>query len=256
MDKQDTNHTQSHEQPLPIYSVIIPTRNEEEHLPGCLSNLQYAIQNAGITAEIIVVLNRCTDRTEEIARQAGCRLVREDAKNLSKIRNAGAREARGRILVTVDADSRVCAHLFEHLQTIMENPQIHGGGVLILPERWSLGILLTMLCLVPVALWYGISAGLFFARREAFFSIGGFNEAMVSVEDIDFARRLKAYARSQKGSFANVYRAWIITSCRKFDAFGDWYFIKNLPKVLRLFQGRDQVLANQVWYDFPRKPSD
>jgi len=54
---------------------------------------------------VIVILNRCTDRTGEIACEWGARTVQEDEPNLSKIRNAGAEVAKGRILVTCDADS-------------------------------------------------------------------------------------------------------------------------------------------------------
>jgi glycosyltransferase involved in cell wall biosynthesis len=45
------------------------------------------------------------DRTEEIAVSLGCRMVREDARNLSRIRNAGVSAATGEMIVTIDADS-------------------------------------------------------------------------------------------------------------------------------------------------------
>ena len=58
-----------------------------------------------LDVEHIVVLNRCTDRTEDIAVFGGCRVVHENAQNLSRIRNAGFTEARGNIVVSIDADS-------------------------------------------------------------------------------------------------------------------------------------------------------
>ena len=61
--------------------------------------------------EVIVVLNRCSDKTEEIAHGFGARTIWEDARNLAKIRNAGARSAVGRVLVTIDADSTVTPNM-------------------------------------------------------------------------------------------------------------------------------------------------
>lgn len=237
--------------PSPKISVIIPARDEEQHLPDCLESIARSAELAAIEVEVIVVLNRCTDRTEEIAVSAGCRIVRDESKNLACIRNTGAREALGEILVTVDADSRMSPNALRRIRKELEG-RVIGGGVFILPARWSLGIFLTGLCIFPIALWYRISGGLFFCRREDFHAIGGFNEELHSVEDIDFARRLRAYGRTKGMKFINLYRVYIVTSCRKFDKLGDWYFLKHPAMFLRLLRGKDREGANRIWYDFER----
>jgi glycosyltransferase involved in cell wall biosynthesis len=53
---------------------------------------------------VIVVDNLSRDRTADIARERGALVVAEDEKCLSKVRNRGTRETRGRWLVFVDAD--------------------------------------------------------------------------------------------------------------------------------------------------------
>jgi glycosyltransferase involved in cell wall biosynthesis len=55
--------------------------------------------------EIIVALNRCTDRTEGIALKHGAKVVREDGRNLARIRNAAAKAATGEIIVTIEVVS-------------------------------------------------------------------------------------------------------------------------------------------------------
>ncbi|HMO01748.1 MAG TPA: glycosyltransferase [Oligoflexia bacterium] len=234
----------------PKISIIIPARNEEKYLPKCLAAIEAAKKNTAADFEIIVVANRCTDKTEQIALKNNCLVIKNESKNLAQIRNAGAATASGDIIVTVDADSFVSKEIFRDILKKLSSPRIIGGGVWIWPERLSLGIFLTGLCLLPLIVIYGISAGLFFVRRQDFFAIGGFNEELVSVEDVDFAKRLKAHGEKSRRKFVTLFRSYIVTSCRKFDRFGDWYFLKNPREFKKIFEGRDRDLANKIWYDF------
>lgn len=236
----------------PRFSVIIPARNEQERIDSCLTAIIRAATFAATSCEMIVVLNRCTDNTEAIARAAGCIIVRDDSKNLARIRNAGARVAKGEILITIDADSIMSKQMLQRIDSTMRSGRYIGGGVMMFPERYSLGIILTGLFFLPIVLRHQILCGLFFCQLEDFNAIGGFNEKLVSVEDIDFAKRLKKYGKERGRQYANIVRAVIITSCRKFDRFGDWYFLKN-PKILfEILKGTNEKVADVVWYDFER----
>jgi glycosyltransferase involved in cell wall biosynthesis len=238
----------------PRFSILIPARNEEKFLPRCLESIRAAAVPFPDNVEIIVALNRCTDRTEQIALEHGAKVVREDGRNLAKIRNAAAKAARGEIIVTIDADSRMTANMLTEIDRLMRTERYIGGGVLILPERWSLGILLTVLFLLlaVVFLWQRVSAGLFWCKRKDFAAIGGFNEEMISIEDVDFAKRLMAYGKIQGKRFKTICKAQIITSCRKFDTFGDWYLLTHPRVVQRLMSGKSQEDANHFYYDFER----
>lgn len=238
---------------LPKISIVIPARNEQKELPNCLAAIRAAEKHYPCELEIIVVLNRCTDRTEEIAKQAGCKTVIEDTPNLATIRNAGVRAAIYEWIVTIDADSRMSKNMFAAVAKNLSNERVIGGGVGIYPERWSLGIICTYLCLLPFVIWDRVSAGLFFFRKSDFEAIGGFNPEFHSVEDLDFARRLRDYGKTHGQKFAVLFSSWIITSCRKFDHFGDWYFIRNWKLFYRLLNNLDPEGSKQVWYDFPRK---
>ncbi len=234
----------------PVFSIVIPARNEENHLPVCLEALKKSLSLVDSSFEIIVVCNRCTDRTALIAENEGCRVVDNQDKNLSKIRNAGAALAKGKFIVTVDADSVVSEKMFANISSSMESTKHIGGGVVILPERWSLGIFITGLMLLPLALKHMISGGLFFTERKSFEEIGGFDPSLVSAEDIDFAKRLKEYGRTQGKKFKILKKAWIVTSCRKFDYYGDWYFVLR-PWLMRdLLKNRSKAFADEFWYDF------
>ena len=225
-------------------------------MPGCLESLResvaYAEAQLGelLDYEVIVVVNRCTDSTEEIARAAGCRIVKSEAKNLSIIRNTGVAAAQASRIITIDADSRASKNMFLAIGRKFSNAKVFGGGVLIIPERWSLGIILSGLALLPLALKERIAAGLFFVRKDVFDEIGGFDENYFSAEDVDFAKRLRAYAKKNGGKFAILVNAYIVTSCRKFDKFGDYYILRQLPSFLKLLKGEMSSLADKIWYDF------
>lgn len=236
----------------PLISIIIPARNEAAYLPRCLAAIHSAAKKLTVPIEIILVNNRSTDNTEQIARDAGCLVVHNSTKNLSMIRNAGARAAHGRYLITIDADSYMSSNLLLEIKKRLDDPGIIGGGVMIYPERWSAGIMAFILCLIPLAVYHRISAGVFFSRRHDFFAINGFDEELCSAEDVDFAIRLRRHGRACRKKFTTIFNAHIITSTRKFDALGDWFFVKNPLRGLRLLKGKSQDEANTIWYDIER----
>lgn len=237
---------------MPRFSILIPARDEEACLPRCLDSIQVAAVPFPDQVEIIVALNRCTDRTEEIALKQGCKVVREDSKNLARIRNAAARAATGEIVATIDADSYMSNNMLMEIDRMLRAGNCVGGGVMIWPERWSLGILVTSVILTLAVLWHRIAVGSFWCLREDFEAIGGFNENLVSVEDLDFAKRLKAYGKANGRRFRAITKAHIVTSCRKFDIFGDWHLVTHPGMVLRIFTGRSQKDADDFYYDIKR----
>ncbi|MEO5916855.1 MAG: glycosyltransferase [Luteolibacter sp.] len=233
----------------PLISLIVPAHNESAFLPSCLEAARQAAERAGILVETIVVLNRCTDDTEEIARHHGCLIVREDAKNLSMIRNAGVAAASAEIIVTCDADSRMHPGSFVEILQRLDSGKCVGGGALIFPERWSVGIVASGFSILPYLVFTGVSFGLFWCRKRDFDEIGGFDTRFVSAEDVDFARRLKAHGRRSGRSWGTLLRSPLVTSCRKFDQFGDWYLFRNPSFVRKVFRGDDRKAADEFWYD-------
>ena len=234
-------------------SVIIPAHNEEKYIGKCLDSISRAISNIDVPVEIIVALNRCTDRTEDIAKSYKAITVKEDEKNIAKIRNTGVKVSTGDALVTIDADSWMTPNILKEVILKLKSGKYIGGGVRIKPERLSAGILFSLLMVVPYMLKARISAGMFWLYKRDFETIGGFDESHVSVEDYYFALKLKAYGKKKNLKYGTIRKEHIITSCRKFDQFGDWYLLKNPKLVKEIFKGTNQKAANGFYYDINRK---
>jgi len=115
-------------------SVIIPAFNEEKLLPGCLARVAAALRaNAapGWSAEVIVCDNNSTDRTAEVARAAGARVVFEPVNQISRARNAGARAASGDWLLFIDADSYLHPATLADLLRCIGRGRCAGGGCVV-----------------------------------------------------------------------------------------------------------------------------
>ena len=88
------------------FSVVIPAHNEEKYIGRCLRAVISASKYVKPErVEIIVVANRCTDRTCAIAKHYGAKVIINDDKCIAAIRNTGVKAAKGEIVVTIDADS-------------------------------------------------------------------------------------------------------------------------------------------------------
>ena len=86
----------------PILSALVVARNEEARLADCLASL-------GFADEVVVLLDRSTDASAEIARRCGAKLVEGGWELEGPRRNAGIAACRGDWILEVDADERPSA---------------------------------------------------------------------------------------------------------------------------------------------------
>lgn len=89
---------------MPKLSIVIPTYNEGEYLPGLLESI--AAQNWR-DYEVIVSDAGSTDATQRIAREFGAVLVTGPKLGPGFGRNRGAEVAQGELLLFLDADVRL-----------------------------------------------------------------------------------------------------------------------------------------------------
>jgi glycosyltransferase involved in cell wall biosynthesis len=236
----------------PALSIAIPAHNEERYIARCVNSVFTSASRANVDVEVVIALNRCTDRTREIAESCGAVCVGEDRKSIAAVRNAAIRATSADAIATLDADSWMAQQTVGEIMDRVYDSRYIGGGTVILPERWSVGIVFSVLSLTPYLLKHRISIGTMWLLRATFETLRGYNEEMVSVEDLDFALRLRALGRARGQRYGTIWRHGITTSCRKFDEFGDWYLFRNPGLVRRIFTGSDRAAADAFYYDVER----
>ena len=241
----------------PLFSVVIPAHNEEKYIGKCLHFIKKAAELVSpAEVQMIVVADRCTDRTAAVALKHGAEVVADDTSTcIAAVRNTGIRAARGEILVTIDADSVMTKDSLSEIRQMLESGKYIGGGAIPQFDRMSLGIFVSSMYvaanLLPKMIKSGgaLSGAMFWAYRRDFVAAGCFDESLVSLEDMDFAMRLRDLGRKRGRKYGTLRRSKVITSSRKFDEFGDWYLIKNRSLTKRIFTGRDRAAADEFYYN-------
>src|SRR5262245_56745984 len=103
---------------MALMSVIVCAHNEALYLGPCLHSL---LAQTRPPEELLVVNNASTDETRAVAQQIpNVRVVDEPRKGLVVAREAGRREAKGDVLVYVDADCRAPLTWLERIERHIE----------------------------------------------------------------------------------------------------------------------------------------
>jgi glycosyltransferase involved in cell wall biosynthesis len=235
-------------------SIIIPAYNEEKLLPACLTAIEKARAASGRSEaiEVIVTDNASTDKTAEIARANGARVVFETEHKISKVRNVGAKAASGRCLLFVDADTAISETAISEVLTAMSNPAAVGGGAYI---RYDIGGLVAIVSwgLNHFLVSWGNAWGSFvFCERAAFARIGGFDESLYGTEEITFCRAMRAEARKQHQRVITIRRYLALTSGRRInrqlrEILRRSFIFFNLKKNMQ-----DPEVCRSVWYSEDR----
>ncbi len=125
----------------PVVSVIICTRNHCDYLRNTLRAIVRLAGECPWPAELIVVDNGSTDRTEQVVREHALvevptRYVREDRAGLSHARNTGMAVARAGVLLWTDDDIRPPANWISGMCTpiLGDRADAVAGGVRLAPH--------------------------------------------------------------------------------------------------------------------------
>lgn len=173
-----------------MISVIIPARNEAARIGHCLGSLRSQSLPAD-SFEVLVVDNGSSDDTIAIAAGFGAQVVSMPVGTVGALRNRAVQMARGSVLAFIDADC-------------VADPHWLAGGLAALADG---GVAVGNAYDIPTGsswierLWFGTVAptrwqtqelwsGNMIVPRQAFDLAGGFDESLVSSEDVVLAHAL------------------------------------------------------------------
>lgn len=200
-------------------SVIIPTLNEAD-------TIKDALISVGRGGELIVVDAGSHDSTIKIASGFTEKVILSERGRGSQL-DRGAREAKGDVLLFLHADTKLPEDWKNQVAGVLKGDEVVGGG-------FRLKIDSRKICfriMEKIINWRSKHLGLIygdqaiFARRDAFFAVGGFM-GLPLMEDVDFIKRLKG-----KGTVV-LLDADVSTSSRHWEKKGilmttlrNWIFL-------------------------------
>ena len=179
------------------FSVVVPVLNAKKHLRACLDSILRAIERYP-NAELIVLDNGSVDGSYEILlREYGDRARIQQIRGLpvGALRNRGAALAEGEFVVFIDSDCTVIPDYFEQALAVLQRTNADATG-----SEYGLDDS----CHWIERTWYlihtpssdglvkFITSGNLVIRRTAFLAVCGFDENMISCEDMDLGARLNA----------------------------------------------------------------
>jgi glycosyltransferase involved in cell wall biosynthesis len=217
-------------QPLFI-SVIVPVYNGAHYLDRCLDAI---LASNYLDYELILVDDASTDDSGEIGRHKSATVIRQSRQGgPATARNAGARCARGDILLFIDADvvvqpttlERVAANFLQHpeIAAVFGSYDDSPAATNFLSQYKNLchHFVHQHACAEASTFWAGCGA----IRRSVFLEVDGFNEsryAKPSIEDIELGYRLHAQGyriRLDKELQVKHLKVWRFGSLFRADIF-------------------------------------
>ena len=197
-------------------SIVIPVLDEAGALPGLLSHLALL---CGRDGEVVVVDGGSADDSRQIAVRAGVRVICSEPGRARQM-NAGARAARGDVLLFLHADTRLPPSAVQAIAAAIQR----GGGLRNIWGRFDVRIAGRPFLLRVVAdlmNWRsrlsGIATGdqAMFMTRCAFESVRSFPDQPL-MEDVEMSKRLLGLSRPV------CLKDRVVTSGRRWETHGVW----------------------------------
>jgi glycosyl transferase family 2 len=116
-------------------TVVMPCLNEAETVATCVRKAVKFIADSGISGEVVVADNGSTDGSQQLAEDAGARVVDIEDKGYGNALMGGILAARGEYVIMGDADD---SYDFTNLMPFIE--ELRKGSDLVMGNRFKGGI--------------------------------------------------------------------------------------------------------------------
>ena len=191
-----------------MISIIIPTYNEEENIAETIAEIKKR-DNRKLISEIIISDGQSTDKTVDIASNAGVTVVVSKKKGRAAQMNYGASIAKEDILYFLHADSIPPENFTAYILNAFEKKDIAGCFRLAFDyQHWFLKANCWFTRFDVNAMRFGDQS--LFVTKNVFEKCSGFDEELLMMEDQEIIHRIKKF-----GNFIVMNDA-VTTSARKY----------------------------------------
>lgn len=196
-------------------SVVICAHNEEKGIAKCIEGVKNQTYPK-VKYEIIVVDNASSDKTAEVAKDLGARVVFEKNKGIAYARQKGAESARGEVITFTDADTLVPKNWLEKIANAFEKDEklVGFGGTYKITSGSFISkffinngmYYLYLLGRLATGGWVLIGPNMAF-RKSAFEKTKGFDTSVMQGEDIDISQKLQKIGKVKLENKFFVYQS-------------------------------------------------
>lgn len=199
------------------FSVIIPALNEGNYIEGCLKSISRQTFPRD-KYEIIVSDGTSVDKTVEIAKKYADMVVTSEKRGIWWGRNYGAKFAKGKYLVFIDADTTIKEDYLEVVHKYLEMGvvgltmgfEIEGKG----PKRRIIEFMSGGYWWLNSKIGNGSLIGINICiPKDIFMKVGGFKE--YALEDAAFDKELRT-----EGKTLFLIQRKVVTSARRLEEYG------------------------------------
>ena len=104
----------------PKLTVLIPCKDEERNIRACIESV------LPVADEVLLADSGSTDRTMEIARELGCRIIEREYRYSGDFKNWAIPQSTHSWVLIMDADERLTGPLVEEIKQVLDNPRKDG----------------------------------------------------------------------------------------------------------------------------------
>lgn len=228
-------------------SFIIPCLNEEKYIGTLIKSIKKESSNIH-QYEIIVVDNGSNDSTAAIAGEMGARVFIKPRLAIGALRNYGVQKSLGQIIVFLDADLYLEDDWWKELSNILDHIELHHKTIFgsLYRIRENAGWL--------ERAWFDptvrrtlpnyINGGHIVLQKEIFEKIGGFNEQLLTGEDVEFCSRAREKgARIVHFPSLKVVHLGFPKDIRSFFKRERWHGIGDCQSIKSIFSSKITIIS-------------
>lgn len=245
--------------PRPKISIIIPVLNEAAIIATTLQQIRTNISpenQDSHSLEIIVVDGGSQDRTREIAQSLGVQVM-ATAPGRAEQMNAGAKRARGEILLFLHADTKLPPRFDQILLAQLKDPAVIAGAFELGIDGQGWGLRAIEMGVKWRSRWLSLPYGDqgIYLRSQVFHLLGGFAQLPI-MEDFEIMGRLKKLGKIAIAPVA------VRTSARRWQKLGivkttlinqlmiiGYYLGVSPDRLAKWYRGNREIRPNQNIYD-------